>query len=524
MKNKKKKLCYTILGLYFFMGGVEYAVILPTLWLYLENTFHAQQYFLGLILSAFSLTAMLSGPMFGRWSDVTRKPKFPMLIGAVFEIGGNTMYFMGNSKWFLLASRLIAGVGAGAESVILAEISRVTTEAERTGILSTMIAIRQSGLLIGPGLNVFLRLANFNIGPFKVNKYTDPGAFMACLWTLELLLLVLFYTDLHKIKEQELEEERVVDPVISSDTLSNQNPPTYDTVITGPNNYDVSADIEGIQSTTEYEKQISEVKTEEPVTKEKLSGAFFYKMYVREEIVTLLGVQFISLFSQVSLETMATPLSNTLLHWGELENSLMYCCAGVEIILVFILVRILSKHLKDRTMILMGCFLLAMANGWLMYVVPRAYNDTPAENIWKFVIGIALDMLALPFLFTCSMSLYTKLLPKEIQGLSQGLRRTTVGLSTILAPLWAGSTLRWPYLMFGVMLSLLGVSLLMLLLSFSRLLPTSKIQSDINHKSAENIHADNSSAANNRLAGNSSAVNTTFKQNSDINESTPLLS
>lgn len=157
------------------MGGVEYAVILPTLWLYLENTFHAQQYFLGLILSAFSLTAMLSGPMFGRWSDVTRKPKFPMLIGAVFEIAGNTMYFMGNSKWFLLASRLIAGVGAGGESVILGEISRVTTEAERTGILSTMIAIRQSGLLIGPGLNVFLRLANFNIGPFKVNKYTDPG-------------------------------------------------------------------------------------------------------------------------------------------------------------------------------------------------------------------------------------------------------------------------------------------------------------------------------------------------------------
>jgi hypothetical protein len=41
------------------------------------------------------------------------------------------------------------GVGAGAESVILAEISRVTTEEERTGILSTMIAIRQSGLLIG---------------------------------------------------------------------------------------------------------------------------------------------------------------------------------------------------------------------------------------------------------------------------------------------------------------------------------------------------------------------------------------
>jgi hypothetical protein len=27
MKNKKKKVCYIILGLYFFMGGVEYGNI-----------------------------------------------------------------------------------------------------------------------------------------------------------------------------------------------------------------------------------------------------------------------------------------------------------------------------------------------------------------------------------------------------------------------------------------------------------------------------------------------------------------
>ncbi|VDI39211.1 Hypothetical predicted protein, partial [Mytilus galloprovincialis] len=80
---------------------------------------------------------------------------------------------------------------------------------------------------------------------------------------------------------------------------------------------------------------------------------------------------------------------------------------------------------------------------------------TPAENIWKFVIGIALDMLALPFLFTCSMSLYTKLLPKEIQDLETPKKKEVF----TCAPLWAGSTLRWPYLVFGVMLSLLGVSL-----------------------------------------------------------------
>ena len=30
-------------------------------------------------------------------------------------------------------------------------------------------------------------------------------------------------------------------------------------------------------------------------------------------------------------QTMATPLTVKLLHWGELENSLMYCAGGVEV-------------------------------------------------------------------------------------------------------------------------------------------------------------------------------------------------
>lgn len=41
------------------------------------------------------------------------------------------------------------GIGAGGEAVIMAEVSRVTTEEERTGILSTLISTRQIGLLVG---------------------------------------------------------------------------------------------------------------------------------------------------------------------------------------------------------------------------------------------------------------------------------------------------------------------------------------------------------------------------------------
>ena len=46
-----------------------------------------------------------------------------------------------------------------------------------------------------------------------------------------------------------------------------------------------------------------------------------------------------------------------------------------------------------------------------------------------------------------------------ITGLGMGLRRSVVGMATILAPLWTGSTITMPYIMLGVMLALLLLSL-----------------------------------------------------------------
>uniref|UniRef100_K1P5J4 Major facilitator superfamily (MFS) profile domain-containing protein n=1 Tax=Magallana gigas TaxID=29159 RepID=K1P5J4_MAGGI len=113
------------------MGGIEYAVILPTLWLYMKNDFSARPYFLGFVLSAFSFSALLFSPVIGRCADVFRRPKLLLILCTLWEIAGNAMYFMGISKWFLLGSRLVSGLGAGGEALILAEI----------GIILDMIAL-----------------------------------------------------------------------------------------------------------------------------------------------------------------------------------------------------------------------------------------------------------------------------------------------------------------------------------------------------------------------------------------------
>lgn len=63
------------------------AVILPTIWRYLQ-VLEAPPYFLGLGLSAFSLSALLTGPLFGFWSDRSGRTKSIVLFSNLFEIAG----------------------------------------------------------------------------------------------------------------------------------------------------------------------------------------------------------------------------------------------------------------------------------------------------------------------------------------------------------------------------------------------------------------------------------------------------
>ena len=59
--------------------------------------------------------------------------------------------------------------------MLFAEISRTTTQKERTSAFTVVIAISELGLIVGPALNLFLRNLDYKVGPFVLDKYTSPG-------------------------------------------------------------------------------------------------------------------------------------------------------------------------------------------------------------------------------------------------------------------------------------------------------------------------------------------------------------
>ncbi|XP_041863205.1 major facilitator superfamily domain-containing protein 8 isoform X2 [Melanotaenia boesemani] len=467
--RRKKKLTFFTIGLIFLLSGVEYAVILPTIWRYLQ-ILDAAPYFLGLVLSAFSLSGLLSGPLFGHWSDRTQTTKKIILLSNLFEIVGNLMYFMGYSKWLLLSSRLVAGLGAGAGSSIFGFLTRSTAPEDRATVFAAVMACRQAGLLIGPAFNIFLRLCDFRLGSFVVNKYTAPGLFMCLLWILLQLAVVFMYWDLPPLErrktndslahsreddvqvfgEDEEEGDEEAKPLMGSQELVG----SYGSVVVTSSSCKHHASFTSNTSLNHTSPPLSPAKPQNHKGFRFFKNSSLSREYLREEVVVLLAAQFITLFNQTALETMVTPLTQKYFNFGELENSVMYCLGGVVVISGFLFVRWLSRHVAERVVLAIGLTICNISCIWCLIFLTNPQGGF-SWQLTEFIIGVFLQVLGLPFVAVAQVSLFSKVTAEKTQGFSQGVRRSVGGLATILGPLWAGGLTENMYIMMGVMVALL---------------------------------------------------------------------
>ena len=72
---------------FFLAGGIEYSVIFPTMWDYVQS-YGGEQWLYGLSLAAFSISNLITAPLYGLLFDKTHKTKFIVLFANLFEIGG----------------------------------------------------------------------------------------------------------------------------------------------------------------------------------------------------------------------------------------------------------------------------------------------------------------------------------------------------------------------------------------------------------------------------------------------------
>ena len=467
-KRKATLICFFIR---MFLLGAEYAIILPSIWLYLKRYSDIKPWFLGIVVAVYPTSAVLSLPIVGRVFDKTKRAKELIIVLNTFEIIGNIVYALPFSKWLIFGGRFLAGLGDGFYACATSEIVHTYPLSSRTGALALLELGRVLGLTFGPALNFFLVKLDFSIGKWTIDNGTAPGLFMAILWALAQLITIFYVSNLSLLieeraryhpnmrlddrsqapKEYNIDYKRVRETSLCESVLDvtyGEEKPLI------PNEYrrhfkcykaaNGSTFID--DNLTEDDEEFANNDEESQVTTD--CGEESTKVVVKQtalqqalqlistvEIVAILFSDLILSLIQTEFEVFLPLLTQEGYGWKETETSGVYMVGGIWLMFVFFLMYKFSPKSKvqDQHYIVISLILTCLALLLLMVevIVPKKIR------VGIFVVICVFVFSAIPLNLVAGKSLTTKLTPRATQGFTQAVYSSISRVSLVLGPIIA---------------------------------------------------------------------------------------
>jgi DHA1 family tetracycline resistance protein-like MFS transporter len=151
-----------------FLDLLGFGILIPQLGVYAVK-YQASPFWVGLLVSVYSLMQFLAAPWLGRLSDVHgRRPV--LLVSLVGSLAGYLLFAVADSFALLFLSRIIDGISGGNLSAAQAYVADVTTPENRAKGMGIIGAGFGLGFILGPALGGFLgaKGGNAAIGLFCV--------------------------------------------------------------------------------------------------------------------------------------------------------------------------------------------------------------------------------------------------------------------------------------------------------------------------------------------------------------------
>ncbi|KAK2863179.1 hypothetical protein Q5P01_002712 [Channa striata] len=298
-----------------FLSSVGFTIVITSIWPYLQKIDEsADASFLGWVVAAYSLGQMVASPIFGLWSNY-RPRREPLVCSIFINLSANIYYTYAylprtNNKFHMLISRTFVGFGAGNVAVVRSYVAGATSLKERTSAMANMSACQALGFILGPALQAALSFIGehgytLNFLKLQLNMYTTPALLAAAFGLINILLVLLV-----------LREHHVDDNGRHAQAI----------------NYTSEDSVDIVEETEESIDQVA--------------------------VLTSNVLFFVVMFIFAIFETIATPLSMDMFAWTRKEavlyNGIIICCIGFESILVFLVVKVASKRVGDRPVLLAG--------------------------------------------------------------------------------------------------------------------------------------------------------------------------
>jgi len=137
-----------------------FGIVLPLLPFYAEEL-GASPRWVTLIIASFSITQLVSAPIWGRFSDRVGRRRL-LLIGLLASALSYLLFALADNLWLLLISRATAGAAGGTLGIAQAYVADSTEGEERARGLGFIGAASGLGIMLGPAIGGFF--SRFGLG------------------------------------------------------------------------------------------------------------------------------------------------------------------------------------------------------------------------------------------------------------------------------------------------------------------------------------------------------------------------
>ncbi|XP_064567645.1 major facilitator superfamily domain-containing protein 8 isoform X1 [Zonotrichia leucophrys gambelii] len=472
-----------IMYLTMFLSSVGFSIVIMSVWPYLQKIDPtADASFLGWIIASYSIGQMVASPLFGLWSN-HRPRREPLVISTAISVAANCLYAYvhvphGHNKYYMLTARALVGFGAGNVAVVRSYIAGATSLTERTSAMANTSACQAVGFILGPVFQTCFTLigeegVTWKFLCLQLNMYTTPVLFGALLGVINIILIFAIFRE-HRVDDMGRQYKSINSDGEGSDVLDQNTEGSIDHVA----------------------------------------------------VVALNVLFFVILFVFAVFETIATPLTMDMYSWTRKEavfyNGIILSVIGIESVIVFMVVKTLSKKTGERAIlhaglliVLVGFFILLpwgkklpniqwqeiknnsiprtapsemLAPFWSLPELQLPSNHTaepvgcPVTQSWclntpmiylaQYISSDVLIGLGYPVCNVMSYTLYSKVLGPKPQGVYMGWLTASGSAARILGPVFVSQiyTHLGPRWAFSLICGVVVASLLLLEIVYKRLI------------------------------------------------------
>ncbi|XP_075716577.1 major facilitator superfamily domain-containing protein 8 isoform X4 [Rhinoderma darwinii] len=302
-EHKSRWWSIRVMYLTMFLSSVGFSIVVTSIWPYLQKIDpSADASFLGWVIASYSLGQMVASPLFGLWSN-HRPRREPLVVSISILVAASCLYAYvhvpaSHNKYYMLIARALVGFGSGNVAVVRSYVAGATSLSERTSSMANISAFQALGFILGPAFQAAFTLIGevgviFKAIDLQVNMYTAPSLMGAFLGIVNMILIFAIFRE-HRVDDH------------------------------GRHIGSINYEFEGMDTANESEEPVDKIAV--------ISSNFLFS---------------ITLFIFAIFETISTPLTMDMYAWTRTQavfyNGIILAAIGVESVIVFITVKIISK-------------------------------------------------------------------------------------------------------------------------------------------------------------------------------------